>query len=655
MTTRDWGFDVRNMNKSIRPQDDFFEYANGGWRKKNPVPPSESRWGSFMKLRYKVDEQLSAILKELLSEKRAAKGSPEQIIRDFYKSGMDIKRRDTLDLRPLASYRKQIMETASIDALVRVIATLSRFGSEVPWATYVDQDDRDSTKYVLRFVQSGLGMPERDYYLHEDAESLRVRTAYKIHVEKLYRLMGSSPREARTRMEAHLSLETALARASMKKEDRRDPHKIYHKLSLSKLSALSSEVDWARYLKDIGAGGVKTVIVSQPDFLKEVSRLFKTEPLSVWQHYVDWHLVNNFSNALSARFIRQSFSFYGTTLSGTKKLRPLWRRVLNAVNGNVGELLGRIYVKKHFPVAAKKKMESLVADLFEAYEARIKTLEWMSPVTKKKALQKLHSLNRKIGYPHKWRSYASLVITPTDYVGNLVRANELEHRRQMRKLKSKVDRGEWFMYPQTVNAYFSPNLNDIVFPAAILQPPFFNLEGDDAVNYGAIGAVIGHEITHGFDDEGSKFDAKGNLKSWWTKEDRARFEKRAKVLKEQFDRYEVADGVKVNGKLTLGENIADLGGAAIALDAYKLRAIKNAEPLRDGFSPTERFFLGFAVFECENTRPEFEKMQVLTDPHSPGKFRINGPASNLPEFYAAFGVQKGDTLYRAPKDRAKIW
>lgn len=650
-----WGFDVRDMDTKIRPQDDFFHYTNGGWIKKNPIPASESRWGTFNKLRFDVEKQLRVIMNELLATKRVKAGSPEQIIRDFFRSGMGMDRRNELDIRPLEAYRDDIAAIRNRKDFDRVLAQLSRIGVEVPWSTGLDQDDKNSEQYVLRVSQDGLGLPDRDYYLNDDAESVRVRTAYVLFVEKLYRLIGSSAKDSRNQAEAHMKLESALAKVSMKKEDRRDADKIYHKMTIAELQKLTPTFDWSVYLKRIGGGKLKTLIVNQPDFVKAAGKMLDQVPLETWKRYLEWHLVNDYGGALSERFIRARFSFYGTVLTGTKQMRPLWRRVLGLVNNDVGELLGKIYVQKHFPPQAKKKMQQLVHDLLEAYEARIKALDWMTPATKKKALLKLKALNQKIGYPDKWKSYTGLVIRPDDYIGNIIRSTEYEHKRIMRRLFGKVDRAEWFMSPQTVNAYFSPNLNDIVFPAAILQPPFFSLDADDAVNYGTIGAVIGHEITHGFDDSGAKFDAKGNLKSWWTAEDKKQFEKRTEVLRKQFGEYEVADGVKVNGKLTLGENIADLGGAAIALDAYRLRAAKDAKVDIDGFSPTQRFFLGFAVFECESSRPEVQKTQVLTDPHSPGIFRINGPASNLPDFYEAFGVKKGDKLYRDPKNRAKIW
>lgn len=650
-----WGFDVRELDSAIRPQDDFYRYVNAKWMRSNPIPPAESRWGSFVMLRYETDKQLKRILDELETMKKIVKGSPEQLIRDFYRAGMDTERRNKLGSKPIESFRSKIRAISTKQQLLDVIAELHVLGIGVLWGTGIDQDAKNSERYALHFGQDGLGMPEREYYLKNDVESMRVRTAYQKHVERLYRLMGEGPSSAKVLTHKLLAIETDLAKVSMKKEDRRDPDKTYHKMTHAQLAKLAPGIDWRRYLRLTQTPDVPYVIVLQPDFFKAVAGMLETVSIADWQTYLEWHLVNDFSSALSEPFIREAFSFYGTVLSGTKRMKPLWRRILNSTNGNLGELLGQIYVKKHFSPAAKKCMQLLVADLFTAYEARLKSLTWMTPITKKKALLKLRALNRKIGYPDKWKRYAGLEISPTDYAGNLIRSSYFEHKRQMKKLRGPIDRVEWFMYPQTVNAYFAPNLNDIVFPAAILQPPFFDMHADDAVNYGAIGAVIGHEITHGFDDEGSKFDAKGNLRSWWTKADRAQFEAKAKKVEKQFDRYSVADGVKVNGKLTLGENIADLGGLSIAYDAYQLQLARTGRKDIDGLTPEQRFFIAFAIFERENTRPEFEKMQVLTDPHSPGKFRINGPTSNFDAFYRAYGIKKGDKMFRPAPEREMVW
>ncbi len=655
MSTKKWGFDVRELESKIRPQDDFFHHVNKRWMAKNPVPANESRWGSFMILRYDSDKKLHAILEELEGKRSLPTGSPERIIRDFYRSGMDIKRRNALGLRPLALLRRQITDIDSLNSLQAVVASLHRIGVGVLWGMGIDQDAKNSSRYLLYLYQDGIGLPDRDYYLKSDTESVRVRSAYQTHVAKLFTLMGRTPTQATRDTEVVLRIETALAKAMMKKEDARDTEKTYHKVSVSNLARGAKNIDWKEYLKRSSAKDVKEVISMQPDFLAAVDRMLSSVSLEDWKVYLEFHLVNDFSGLLSDTFVRHSFAFYGKVLAGTKEMKPLWRRVLGTVNGQVGELLGRIYVKKHFAAEAKRRMNLLVDDLFTAYEARLKSLDWMTPTTKKKALLKLRALNRKIGYPDKWKNYTGLEISAADYVGNVIRTNEFEHKRTMKKLNGPVDRGEWFMYPQTVNAYFSPNLNDIAFPAAILQPPFFDLQADDAVNYGCIGAVIGHEITHGFDDQGSKMDHQGNLKSWWTPADKKRFEAKARKVEKQFNQYVVADGLKVNGKLTLGENIADLGGLSIAYDAYQLSLKRSGRKDIDGLTPEQRFFISFAVFERENSRPEFVKMQVLTDPHSPGIFRINGPVSNCNEFYEAFGVSKTDKLYRAPKDREMVW
>lgn len=650
-----WGFDTRDLDTTIRPQDDFYRYAAGGWLSRNPIPKAEARWGSFTILRYNTDKKLRAIVTELLEKRGAKQGSPEQMVRDFYRSGMDLKRRNALGAKPLAEMQKRIRAMKTQKDLERVMAELHVLGVGVLFGAAVDQDSKKSTDYILHLYQDGLGMPERDYYLKDDKESKRVRDAYLLYLVKFFRLLGKSPKEAIAARDTVMRIETALAKVSMNKEDRRDADKTYHKKTLRELSKLAPQIDWPLYMTRTGAKSPVSVIVMQPEFLRAAGMHLASVPLDDWKVYFEFHLANDYAGYLSASFVRAAFSFYGTVLSGTKVMRPLWRRSLAATNASLGELLGQIYVKKHFPPEAKKKMLELVADLFTAYEARLKNLDWMSPATKKKALKKLGAFTRKIGYPDKWKSYAGLIIKADDFAGNAMRSAVYEHKREMKKLGKPIDRKEWFMTPQTVNAYFAPNLNDIVFPAAILQPPFFDFAADDALNYGAIGTVIGHEITHGFDDQGSKYDHNGNLKSWWTKEDRERFDKKAELVRKQYDGYTVADGVSVNGKLTLGENIADFGGFAIAFDAYQLRLKKTGRKDIEGFTPEQRFFLGGTLFDRENSRPEFQKMQVLTDPHSPSEFRINGPVSNISAFYDAFGVKKGDKLFRDPAIRTTVW
>jgi putative endopeptidase len=643
MPKKNWGFDLKNMDTRVRPQDDFYRYANGGWMKRSSIPKSESRWGSFMKLRKDTDLILHGILEEL-AKKRGKLSEEERQLRDFYRSGMDLATRNARGLAPLKPWQELIASIKTPRDLVRVIGRFERAGLGGPWGIMIDQDMRDSTRYLIHLHQSGLGLPDRDYYLKDDAESKRVRAAYIAYLKRM-----------KQPVETIMRLETALAKISMSKEDLRNPKNLDNPHTSAALAALAREVDWPLYFKQIGIKPPKRLNVLQPKFLAATSRLLVEVPLEEWKQYLSWHLLADTATLLSSKMVRESFTFHAA-LTGQKKMKPLWRRALAAVNGNLGELLGRIYVEQHFSPAAMRKMDTLIDDLFAAYEERIKALDWMSAATKKKALGKLKKIRRKIGHPKRWKSYKGVVIRGDDFFGNVLRAVEHETMRQLRKLGKPIDRNEWLMYPQTVNAYYQPSMNEIAFPAAILQPPFFSTEFDDAINYGAIGSVIGHEITHAFDDEGSQYDADGNLKSWWTPEDRTRFEKKAKVVKEQFDRYKVADGVPVNGQLTLGENIADLGGASIAYDAYQRHLLRSGKIEKlGGFTPEQRFFLGFAIFERELSRPEFQKLVVLTDPHSPGQFRINGPASNLPEFYAAWGVKKGDKLYREPRDRAKIW
>ncbi len=609
-----------------------------------------------MQLRLDTEKKLRRIVDDLSRGKRPAPGTPEQMVLDLYRSAADLKTRAKLGTKPIEPWLTLVRGIKDREDLEKVIGKLHRIGITAPWSVMIDQDAKDSAKYRLHIVQDGLGMPDREYYLNEDTESKRVRNAYRPYIVAIHRLVGYDRYEATRREAVVMRVETELARHSMDKVSARDADKTYHKKSAKELSALLAGFDWKRYWRLNAIPAPLSVIVMQPNFLKGVSGMLRRVSLNDWKVYLEWQLVNDMAGILTPAFVRTSFSFYGTALTGTKVMKPVWRRALSAVNGNLGELLGKVYVSRYFTPEAKKKMNALVDDLFTAYAARIKGIDWMGPATKAKALKKLSAMNRKIGYPDKWKSYKGLVIRPDDLVGNLMRAGEQEHRRQVRKLAGPIDRGEWFMYPQTVNAYFAPNLNDIVFPAAILQPPFFDPRGDMAVNYGSIGSVIGHEITHGFDDQGSKFDEKGNLKSWWTPADRKRFEMRANVVVKQFNEYTVADGVHVNGRLTLGENIADLGGASIAYDAWKLYRDRTGDAAdAGGFSPEQRFFLGFSLFEREKSRPEFQKMQVINDPHSPGKFRINGPASNMEEFYRAFAVTKGDKLYRSPAARAKIW
>lgn len=648
-----WGFDTRDIDTKVRPQDDFFHYASGGWMKRNPIPKVEARWGSFTMLRHTTDKQLQTLLTKVLKKKHVQAGSAEQMIRDLYCSGVDLKRRASLGLSPIKKEIGRIEAIKTPQDVIRTIAHLERIGSGGIWGIGIDQDMKNSEKYIIYLGQGGLGMPDRDYYLKDDIESKRVRMAYEKHLVRLLKLAGRAT-TTKQDVEAVLEIETALAKVSMTKEDVRDVDKTYHKKSLAQLQKIAKCIDWEGYFKILGTKP-RDVVVMQPEFFTAVERMLRSFSIEKWQIYLFTHLVSSFGSCLTSEMESENFAFYGTVLSGTKHMKPLWRRILHVVNGSLSEVMGELYVKEYFPAEAKRKVAGIVADLFRAYETRIKHLDWMSGGTKQKAIKKLNQMHRKLGYPDKWKTYHGLQIRGDDYVGNIMRVGEYEHRRALRRLNKGVDHAEWFMSPQTVNAYCSFGLNDIVFPAAILQHPFFDVSADDAFNYGAIGSVIGHEITHGFDDQGCKFDGKGNRKTWWTATDSASFAKKAKRLVTEFNGYEIEAGLKVNGQLTLGENIADLGGISIAFDAYQLRLKETGRKDIAGYTSEQRFFLGYAATEREQERPEFRKTQVLTDPHSPSRFRVNGPLSNLPEFYEAFGVQKGDKLYREPKDRAKIW
>jgi putative endopeptidase len=618
------------------------------------MPENESRWGTFMILRKQVDEQIHTLVKNL-AKKKPKKGSLEGMIHDLLVSGMDMKLRNKLGLTPISKHLALIDSIKTQADIVPTIAKLEKMGAGGVWSAFVDQDMKDSERYLFQLAQGGLGMPDRDYYLKNDADSMRVRDAYKKHLARLVELaklaQDSEKESARV-----FALEQALAKASMSKEERQDPDKTYHPYSLTKLIRETPRIGWRKYLRIVGVKKVTRVNVVQPKFFTALNKLIQRVPIEDWRAYLRLHLVNDFAGALTEEYVQENFAFYGTVLSGAKEMKPLWRRVLSTVQSAFGEAVGRLYVEKYFPPNAKKATLEMVGDLLTAYEKRIKELDWMSGATKEQALTKLKKITVKIGYPDKWETYAGLTIAPDDFIGNIIRAGEWHSKKELKKLqKKKVDRKEWHMYPHTVNAYYSPSMNDIVFPAGILQPPFFDTSADDAINYGAIGSVIGHEITHAFDDQGSKFDGVGNRRTWWKKEDKKKFEKKGKVLVNQFNTYTVADGIPVNGKLTLGENIADLGGMSIGFDAYLLKLGRTKREDIDGFTSEQRYFLGASLFEREMHRSEFIKMQVKTDTHSPSEFRINGPVSNLPEFYKAFNVQKGDALYRKPKDRAKIW
>ncbi|MES2006748.1 MAG: M13 family metallopeptidase [Patescibacteria group bacterium] len=649
------GINHKNLNTKVEPQNDFFEYAVGGWNKRHPMPADKSVWGTFHVLRENSKDQLKEVIGPLTKNRKIKKGSKEQQVRDLYLAAMDESAREKLGLSPLKPVLARIDAIKTKKDLLEFFAWGHRMGLGVMWGMYVNRDAKKSDKNALMFSQGGLSLPDRDYYLNDDAESKRVRAEFEKYVLRLLALVGYKKHEAVRMQKLVMAIETDLAKDSMTRVELRDPNAQYNKRTLTTLKKDAPHIDWGVYLSLTKVPAPKDFIVLQPKFMARASKLFNEIPVEDWKAYLRFGAIDDMAPLLTRKLVAESFRFYSTILSGTKKMQPLWKRAVGVVDGILGDALGELYIKKFFSQKAKRQIDALVDNLFAAYHERLSKLEWMSAATKKKAFIKLRSIKRKLGYPTKWESYTGLIVDPRDYVGNLFRSHEYEFDRMIGKLKKKPDPTEWYMTPPTVNAYYDPNANEIAFPAGIMQPPFFDENADDALNYGAIGTVIGHEITHGFDDEGRQYDHKGNLKDWWTKEDKKRFEKRAKVLADQFDTFEAIDGMHVNGKLTLGENIADLGGIIIAFEAYQKSQKGKKREMIGGFTPEQRFFLGYATTEAGTIRPELLKKYLVIDPHAPSKFRVNGPLSNMASFYEAFGVEKGHTHYRDKKLRAQIW
>lgn len=647
-------FILANLNGSVRPQDDFFVFVAGKWLKRNPIPPTEAKWGSFHVLREKSREELRRIAEKTTKRKPTA-GSEEGLIRNFWLSGMDEEKREVLGVDPIKQDLQHIEAIRSIQDVIDFTAYGHKFGFDILWHSSVEEDAKNSSRNAFYLMQDGISLPDRDFYLKDDPESKRVRVAYLNYLKRMIALPELRNIFSAKAPDTIMRIETELAKASMTRVERRDVEKQYNKWTLGKLSRATSRIAWPRYFKRIGISAPRDIIVAQPRFIARINKMLREVRIEDWKVYLRWKVVDGSVGVLNRRLIRENFDFYAKALSGVRKMRPLWKRVVGMIDGSIGEALGKLYVKEHFNQESKRKINRLVDDLFAAYRERIKHLDWMGSGTKKKALKKLGTMVRKLGYPSVWKGYRGLKILPGDYFGNVSRAHQFEWERMLRKLPKKPDRREWLMTPPTVNAYFNPTMNEIVFPAGIMQSPFFDAKADDAFNYGAIGSVIGHEITHGFDDEGRKFDEKGNLKNWWTKKDKARFVRKAEVLRKQYDGFVAVDGMRVNGKLTLGENIADLGGLVMAFKAFQKSQRGKQRKSISGFTPEQQFFIGYAVTEISHTRPKALKKMLVVDTHSPSKLRVNGPLSNMEEFYMAFGVKRGDKLYREPKQRAQIW
>lgn len=648
--------DPANFDKTVSPAQDFAHYTSGNWKKNNPIPGEYSRWGAFEELMEKNLADLRGILDAAAAEKNAAKGSSVQKIGDFFASGMNVEKIEADGVKPLKGEFDKIAAIKTKADVRNMVARFHQRGMGVLFYFLVMQDKKNSDMNIPWLYQGGIGLPDRDYYFEDTDRSKEIRAEYVKHVAKMLELLGDAPDKAKAAAEDIMKLETRLAKVSMTRLQLRDPKATYNKMSLVELDKLATGYDFAAYFKNVGLENPGEINVGQPEFFKEIGKVLPETDIAVWKNYFRWNLIRRAASYLNEAFVNESFNFYGAFLSGKKELKPRWKRCLNATSGALGEALGQIYVEKHFPPEAKKRALELVMNLKDAFGKRIEKLDWMSDVTKKKALEKLGAFRVKIGYPDKWIDYSKLEINRDSYVMNYIRAQEFDFQRMLDKANKPVDRDEWQMYPQTVNAYYHPLLNEIVFPAAILQPPFFNFKADDSVNYGAIGGVIGHEITHGFDDQGRQYDKEGNMNDWWTKEDEEKFNKRADVLVKQYDAFTVADDVHVNGKLTLGENIADLGGLLIAYDALNAAWEKNPpQKSIDGYSPQQRFFLSWGQVWRSNSREKDMLMRIKTDVHSPEKFRVNGPLSNLNIFYKAFGVKEGDALFRPENERANIW
>ena len=650
------GIDTANLDRSCTPCKDFNQFANGGWMAKNPIPPAYPSWGVANEINERNREILHQILEAAAKNTSAPRGSVEQKIGDFYGTCMDTTAIDGEGLKPLQPELDRIQQISDVAALQAEIAHLQIIGVDAFFGVDSTQDFKDSNEVTGEVDQGGLGLPDRDYYTREDEKSKQLRAEYVIHVGKMFELMGDPAATATAEAQTVMDLETQLAKASQTVVERRDPQNVYHRMPQSGLKTLAPNFPWEGYFTAVGLEGKGDVNVTAPDFFKGMGQMIAAQPLDKWKVYLRWHLINFAAPSLSTPFVDENFHFNGTVLTGTKEILPRWKRCVRNTDRALGEALGQAYVQKAFPPAAKARALAMVKYLESALADDIRQLPWMSEATRQQALAKLAAINNKIGYPDKWRDYSTLDITRGPYVENVFRSQAFEFHRILNKVGRPVDRNEWGMTPPTVNAYYNPQLNEIVFPAGILQPPLFDFQAEDAVNFGAMGAVIGHEMTHGFDDQGSQFDAQGNLKNWWTPEDKKNFDARGACIAKQFDGFQVEENLHENGKLVEGESIADLGGLTIAYAAYQKSLVGKPRPKDvDGFTPEQRFFLAYAHSWADNMRPELARMLTNTDPHPLPKFRVNGPLSNIPAFAKAFGCKEGDPMVRPPGDRCQIW
>ncbi|NJM24637.1 MAG: M13 family metallopeptidase [Bacteroidia bacterium] len=654
------GINLENMDTTVRPADDFFLFVNGGWIARTEIPADQGRWGSFSELGENTRNDVLAVLKESATGDQYPDGSDQRKASDFFAIGMDSAQAEAMGIKPIQPYLDKINAITTPLELQKYLVEQQRVGTGAFFGIFVNNDLKKSDQVALYIGASGLGLPERDYYTKTDPKSAETREKYVKHMTDMFVLAGEMPQEAANHADAIMVIETALANNTMTKEDRRDPNKRYNKRSIAQLQSIVPSVNWDTYLKDLGISGMDSVIISDLGFMDGLPEVFAKTKMENVRAYLRWKLIDMAAPFLNYALVVEDFEFNTKYLRGIEELRPRWKRVLDATNGTLGEAIGKLYVDKNFPPEAKQKAIEMVENIKLAFAERIKGLDWMSDSTKAKALNKLSTFSVKIGYPDEWRDYAGLQVDKNpekaSYAQNVINGRKFNMQRMLDKLGKPVDKKEWRMTPQTVNAYYNPTFNEIVFPAAILQPPFYDYRADDAVNYGGIGAVIGHEISHGFDDQGSKFDAEGNLKNWWTDEDLEKFQTKGNAYAAQFDAYEPLKDVHVQGKFTLGENIGDLGGVAVAYAGLQRYLKEHGSPgLIDGFTPEQRFFISWATIWRIKYKEESLRTQVQTDPHAPAMYRANGPLSNNEDFYTAFSVKPGDKMYRADSVRVKIW
>lgn len=648
------GFDLESFDSTVAPCEDFFQYISGGWVEKNPVPETEGRWGNFNILIEENNRKVRGLLDSVSNVAELEKGSYQQLVADYYKSGMDSMAIEEAGIKALQPIFKRIDEVNDHKGYALLNAYFKGIGVKHPWSTYVGIDDKNSEQYILHLGQSGLGLPDRDYYLKDDSASMETQAAYREHIAKMFVLKGDEDEVATQKSNAIYDLEKQLAEVSMSRVDRRQPENTYNKMGKEQVMELSPGLINKLFFEE-NTIIFDSAIITQPDYIKALDKILAQQDVNTLKAYAQWHVIDGYAGFLPHAFVKQNFEFFSKTLRGTKKMKPRWRRTLGTVGGGLGEQLGHLFVDRYFPESSKKDIEEMVENFRVAYRERIEQLEWMSDETKTKAREKLDAFKYKIGYPSQWKDYSDLEISANSYIQNGMSMSAYQIKENIAKLGTPVDKDEWFMPAYIVNAYYSSSHNEIVFPAGILQPPFYNAAASPAINYGAIGGVIGHEFTHGFDDQGRKYNAFGNLADWWTLQDKDLFEKRTNKMVVQYSDYEPIKSTFVNGRLTLGENIADLGGLTLAYYGYQNAINGEEQPLVDGFTWQQQVFLGWGQVWQSSQTDAYTSQQVVTDPHSPAKYRVNGPMSNMVEFREAWGCSGGDPMVRPDSLRVSIW